>query len=70
MDEETIKNAGIIAAVICRVVDYHAATAAAGRVLNDKTPQQTVDKIVEGLHGSERAVAVAIENAIDAGALK
>lgn len=67
MDEETIKNAGLIAAVICRVVDYHNVMHATLMRANAK---KDVDAGMPSIENAERKVAVAIENVIDAGALK
>lgn len=59
MDEETIMRAKLFAAVICRVVDYHALRNCKHRV----PPQEAFD----ALNHAEQRVAVAIENALDAG---
>lgn len=66
MDEETIKKASLMAAVLCRVVDYHSVSTA-----SQNAPKGTSrEQIAEALSTSERAVAVALENLIDDGALE
>lgn len=66
MDEETIKKAPLMAAVLCRVVDYHSVSTAAMNAPKGTSREQ----ISEALSTSERVVAVALENLIDDGALE
>lgn len=66
MDATSIQKAKLLAAVICRVVDYHTMSTAA-----QNAPKGTSrETIMEGLASGERAVAVALENCIDQGALE
>lgn len=58
MDEATIVKAKLLAAVICRVVDYY--TLSTARTNAPKGMNQ--EAIAETMATSERAVAVALEN--------
>lgn len=64
MDEETIIKAKCIAAVLCRVVDYHAVVSA---LLGSGESAETVRLLTDM---QEQKVAVAIEHLIDAEVFK
>lgn len=66
MDEDTIKKASLMAAVVCRVVDYYSVSKAAMNAPKGTSREQINDALSTG----ERAVAVALENLIDQGALE
>lgn len=63
MDQDTITKAKLLAAAICRMVDYHAVAS-----IPTKTDAELQRK-AELMVGAEQRVAVALENAIDKGAL-
>lgn len=66
MKEDDIKKAGLIAAVICRVVDYHATVSTVINAPKGASAAATRAVIVD----AERSVAVALENMFAVGALK
>lgn len=65
MKEDDIKKAALIAAVICRVIDYHATVNAMNSAPKGTSAAASRALIVD----VERTVAVAVENLLDAGAL-
>jgi hypothetical protein len=68
-----ITKAKLIAAVLCRVVDYHAATQKSIIVPGKQRGGITLEEVPAAptaLELAEARVAVAIENVLDAGALE
>lgn len=64
MDASSIHKAKLLAAVICRVADYHAAASTPTKT--DAELQRKADFMVN----AEQRVAVALENMIDEGVLE
>lgn len=59
MDEATIIKAKLIAAVLCRAIDYYAAASTSTKTDTD------LQRKAEYMEGAERRIAVAVENMLD-----
>ncbi len=65
MDQETLKRAKLLTALLCRAIDYHAVTTAS----TDKSKGSDKSR-EEAREQAEAGVRVAMENAMDGGAFE